>query len=54
MWSDHEYDDDTFVGTEDLSRDSLNPFGHNIIPIKTSQSLLYVAGLVPWYTSGFK
>ena len=53
MWSDHEYDDDTFVEPVDLNdEDRPNPFGHNIIPVKTSQ--LYIAWAIPWYTSGFK
>ena len=52
MWSDHEYDDDTFVAeTEDLCRSERpKQTGHNIT--KTSQ--LYFAGLIPWYTSGFE
>lgn len=55
MWSDHEYDDDTYMEYPvDLNEDRPNPFGHNIVPIKTSQSQHYVAGLIPWYTSGFK
>jgi hypothetical protein len=53
MWSDHEYDDDTYMEYPvDLNEDRPNPFGHNIVPIKTS--LHCFANLIPWYTSGFK
>lgn len=60
MWSDHEYDDDTFVDYEvDLDRsERLNPKNHNresnTIKTSQSQSQHYVAGLIPWYTSGFE
>jgi hypothetical protein len=56
MWSDHEYDDDTFMDyAVDLDRSERpNPKNHNreSNTIKTSQH--YVAGLIPWYTSGFE
>jgi hypothetical protein len=56
MWSDHEYDDDTFMDyAVDLDRSERpNPKNHNreSNTIKTSQ--LYFAGLIPWYTSGFE
>ena len=58
MWSDFGYDDDIAKdNTGDLSRSERpkqkrHNREHNIIPIKTSQ--LYLAGLIPWYTSGFE
>lgn len=55
MWYDFGYDDDIAKDYNGRLNRCERPKknGHNIIRIKTSQSQHYVAGLIPWYTSGF-